>query len=168
MGLAQLEEETTVIEKELIRYDAAPKKHSLGGTKGKGTRRRVNGKHSHTAQTIQLFVAGMQPSEIAEIQAIPIRTVEQRLVGFDVVLREIKNLETYRAKKADIIEAAEALCLKSVVEKLPDATCREATYAYDRIYNSGRLERNLSTANISNKITAELTYCRPQLPDISK
>ena len=118
------------------------------------------------AKTITLAATGLPPADIAKVQGVAPNTVTRRLDVFTPLFAELKNVESYRLSKADILEAAELAALKRVLEVLPSADVRSATFAFDKIFTAGRLTRGESTANISNKVTrfteVNLTEVLPQ------
>lgn len=90
---------------------------------------------------------------IAKALSIPESTVKARLRQFRPVLSQLGNSEFYRDTRESVITAAEFQALKSMMatDKHAEATLQQSAYAFKVLHSAGRLERNLSTANVSTK-----------------
>ena len=134
----------------------------LGPAAEAARRKRVGDKLNHIAETLSLKIKGFKHREIAKLQGISLSTVETRISQLKPLLKHIEDYPEYMQRKAEILGTAEMLALKSVVTGLPDATVKDSVYAFKEIFNAGRLERNLSTQNISQRVK----YLDMQDPDI--
>lgn len=127
------------------------------------------GPHSHDiasqAETVKLHIMGHSQSEIARFQHVPENTVKSRLRRFRELIQTVQNLPEYIQRRAELIAAAECLALNLVVKKLPTGNLGDATRAFKELHAAGRLERNLSTANIESKVK---TYSSVKLPKDSE
>lgn len=121
--------------------------------KGKKTRRNVESHTESVAKTLTLAAQGLCNKDIAKVQGVNPAIVSHRLDVFIPLFKEIENVASYRLSKSDILEAAELAALKRVLEVLPNADVRSATFAFDKIFTAGRLTRGESTANLSTKVT---------------
>ena len=78
-------------------------------------------------------------------------SVHEALAPFVKILETPEAVAAYRNEKASIIDALEMLLLLDMadIEKRKKASINNLAFAADKLHQMGRLERNLSTANVS-------------------
>lgn len=90
-------------------------------------------------------------SEIARMLGLDKSTVCKAKKRFASLFSEMPAVGAYRSVKADILEAAEIQALKTVNEglKRSKTSVRDSTYAFKVLFDATRMEKGLSTKNIT-------------------
>ena len=86
--------------------------------------------------------------EIGKHFGVTNQAVSKCLQVFTDLFSKQAEMHVYRDNRADAITYAEMVALKTTVGKLPDANAYQAGSIWKKIYDAGRLERDLSTSNI--------------------
>lgn len=128
----------------------------------KGTTRKVKDlTNSETKKVISQMVAGVPIPVVAASVGISEGAVKQIREQFRDVFNTLGEVENYRKVKSDLFDAVELKALKSLMDqdKHDRATLNQVAYSLSVLHNAGRLEKNLSTANIntSSYLRFELT-----------
>lgn len=105
--------------------------------------------------------------QIAEAEAV--KTPEKWRKGQDVgyqtltrkyfpLLSQLEDVQTFRAKKSDILSAAQKLILKTALseQKLAKANFLQLLQGFEILNKAERLENNLSTENINTHVFGNL------------
>lgn len=112
---------------------------------------------SRNTQSIILkqYLSGVKKKEIARNFQIDPEIVNDIIDDFKPVFKELANLPAYRQAKVDLLEASELSLLRLVncPEKQAKASLSGSAYALEKVHNIVRLEKGLSTQNISQKVT---------------
>lgn len=94
---------------------------------------------------------GNSLAEIAEILNTPRSTVYYRLQTVLKMLPPRAEIDAYRDNKSSILDAAEykLVCKMLDTDTIEKSTLNNAAYAFQQIATQNRLEKGLSTSNIS-------------------
>ena len=104
------------------------------------------------------FINGLSEAEVARNMKVHRSTINVALKPFKQVIEQNQAGQAYRENKPLILDAVEMdlvgmLCDK---DKRKKATLGNVAYALDKVNNINRLERGLSTVNVTNfDLTAE-------------
>lgn len=103
----------------------------------------VIGTHKQLPNNVIANVAGVHPNTVRNIQA-----------DFRQLFDNLEEVESFRSVRADILDAIDLTLLKSMLDpsKHEKATLAQLAFAHSKLYESSRLERNLSTANVSQTV----------------
>lgn len=96
--------------------------------------------------------------EIGEKFGATKQSVHAAIRRFEQIIgSQPEELEAYRQRKADLLEAAELQILEKITdpETLQKASLNNAAYTFAQLHNAGRLERGKSTANVDIRHTQE-------------
>lgn len=106
------------------------------------------------SKIVDLSMKGLKRVEIAKIANCNVTTVDKILRDFAKTFKSLPEVEKFRQVKSEIFDAATLQVLKTATtpEKLDKATLNQCAYAIDVFNKASRLERNLSTANVSTAI----------------
>lgn len=99
------------------------------------------------------YARGMQQGEIARKMGVSDSAVSLILDKFKPAFAELHNVEEYRKAKADILDSVQLQTLKSMSdpEKQASANLGHLANAFDVLNKHARLERGLSTQNVSTQ-----------------
>lgn len=133
--------------------DPVPRRRR-GRPVGSGRKRRVIPDKLKN-QALVLKARGLPQSIIARELDLDPATVSRISSQYSGLLQELETVQEFRDAKGDLLDAAQAKVLKSLVNegKLDKATLYHVAYALDVLYKSNRLERNQSTANVATTLT---------------
>ena len=94
---------------------------------------------------------GNSLAEIAEILNTPRSTVYYRLQAVLKMLPPRSEIDAYRDNKSSILDAAEykLVCKMLDTDTIEKSTLNNAAYAFQQIATQNRLEKGLSTSNVS-------------------
>lgn len=151
---------------------AAPDSGSVQAVKNKGGRpkgakRGVNKlTQSELAMVVTDYARGLPQTEIAAKMGLSDSGVSQVLAKFAPMFAELGNVKEFREAKADVYDALQLQALKSMSDpdKHASATLRDLAVAADVLQRNSRLERGMSTNNLSVQTTVTV---RSTLPDTS-
>lgn len=140
--------------------DNVPKKEGKRGYKFRKPRVAIG--IDRLGLALQMDVAGVPRTEIARALGVHKATVSKALAKFEPLFQGLREVRDFREVKADIIDATQLRLLQSLMseEKHKKASLNQAAYAFDVLYKANRLERNQSTANVSQAF-----YSTPDLPE---
>jgi F0F1-type ATP synthase delta subunit len=85
--------------------------------------------------------------------------IAKAMTEYKDLANELSNLECFKENKSDLIDAALSKTLKFAMRNdllesaVQNADLRSISGMYDKLYNSSRLERNLSTNNQAVQVT---------------
>jgi hypothetical protein len=101
-----------------------------------------------TKRILSLHAKGVHDKEISKAVDVPLRTVRGRIKQFESVFTELKNVEEYRKNKADVLDAAQLVMLKSMVtpEKLDKASVNNLAYAMRQCHDMSQISQGKPTA----------------------
>ena len=108
-----------------------------------------------------LLAAGKTVAEISQELQLHSNTVRQWSKELLEKYPELMNVGEYEQNRADLISAIEGKALKSIHDKITDAHVKDATLAFKVLHSAGRLERGLSSTNISQKVDISFTAVNP-------
>ncbi|MBM4066855.1 MAG: helix-turn-helix domain-containing protein [Planctomycetes bacterium] len=112
------------------------------------------------AEALKLrLVKHLSYQEIADKYGVAKSAVYQALKRFLSILVEPDELEAYKNHKVDLLSSAEMKLLERLVndEVIEKASLNNVAYAFQQIFNSGRLEQGKSTERIDVfAVTAKL------------
>lgn len=105
------------------------------------------------AKAVELAAQGVAMSDIARAVGLPKSTVKDCLKRFKPVFKKLGQVNDFRSARADIISAAQLTVLESVVSpsKIRKASLLATVTSAEKLFKMERLERGLSTENISTK-----------------
>lgn len=129
----------------------------------KGVTRRATNLSSRERKEIMVQLAENIPhAAIAAQFGISDSTVASIRNEFSQIFKSLGKVEPYRKVKADLFDATELELLKSLndSDKLERASLNQVAYSLQVVHNAGRLEKNLSTANVNVN-----TYLRFELTE---
>jgi hypothetical protein len=141
---------------ELLGEAAEPTERKTKIPREKITGRPKGSKHSEKAihrrkvsRIVELTLRNVPQRDIALAEQVSPRTVANVLEDFKPVFKEIPNLPKFKECKADLLDAALLVLLKSMMqqEKLEKASVNNLAYAAQQMYTMARLERGQSTSN---------------------
>lgn len=103
---------------------------------------------------VALSSQGVQAKEIVRLLNISPASVARVRRRWKKLLPDIRNVEAFRAARADILDGVQSKSLKSMVKLLDDAdtSLRDAVYCFKEVHAAARLERGQSTANIAHEV----------------
>jgi len=118
---------------------------------------------------LSLRAQGVSIKDIATATRCPERTVQERLKMFAPMFQDLDKVKDFRGVKADILDAATLTFLKSSMspDKLEKASVNNLAYAARQTFDMGRLERGLSTSNVSTRSFVEVTSLVHELSNSS-
>lgn len=101
------------------------------------------------SKIVELKLRNTTNRDIARIEQVSHQTVQNVLNDFKPVFKEIPNLAKFKTVKADLLDAALLMLLKSMMDqsKLDKASVNNLAYAAQQMYTMARLERGQSTSN---------------------
>lgn len=101
------------------------------------------------SRIIELKLRNVANRDIALAEQVSTGTVHNVLNDFKNVFTEIPNLPKFKEVKADLLDAALLMLLKSMMtqDKLEKASVNNLAYAAQQMYTMARLERGQSTSN---------------------
>lgn len=106
------------------------------------------------ALVVELGLKDTPQRAIAKAVGCNAATVSRYLKKFKKAFKHIDKIDEYREVKSQIIDSVAFETLKTMnnPSKLKKATFNNLAYGFDILNKASRLERNLSTANISSAI----------------
>ena len=124
------------------------------------------------AEALKLrLVNHLSYQEIADRYGVCKSAVYQALKRFLSILVEPDELEGYKQNKIALLSSAELRLLERLVndEVVEKASLNNIAYAFQQIFNSGRLERGESTENVNvQQMIASIEDLRKQEDEIIK
>lgn len=123
-----------------------PPKRNAGRPKGA-----KNGIHTKATRFLDLALKNVPPSEISKAIDVPVRTVKDHLAKFRKKFKELGAVKEYEASKQQLLSATELRMLKSLNDesKHKKASLSSVAFAFEKLHQAGRLERNQSTKNLA-------------------
>lgn len=114
---------------------------------------------SELAAIVDMHARGVALDKIAGAVGRPRSTVWLAIRKFGRVFKGLKSVPNYEKTRQSILSAVELESLKLMVDpnKQQTAKLRDVAYMFKCVHGANRLERNLSTANVS---TAKLDPVR--------
>lgn len=93
--------------------------------------------------------------EIGNLFGVSKQAVAQRMRKFISILQSPDSIKAFRDAKPQILDSIELKLLSQLVDddKLKDASTNNIAYALKQVHEMGRLEKDLSTANIAEHMT---------------
>lgn len=131
----------------------------------KPTGRPKGSKHSEktihrkkVSRIVELHLKNVSNRDIASTEQISHQTVQNVLNDFKPFFKEIPNLDKFKTVKADILDAALLMLLKSMMDqdKIEKASVNNLAYAAQQVFSMSRLERGQSTSN-TQTVTVSFT-----------
>jgi transposase len=112
-------------------------------------RRTMNARQ--VSKALELSARGLSLREISKVTDAPKTTVADAIARYESWLGEIKELPYYESARSQLLSAAELRILNHLTDKeaLQKTSANGLAYAFKQVFDARRLERNLSTANIS-------------------
>lgn len=108
-----------------------------------------------TEQLIQDYLRGLTINDIHKKYGISKYTVKRKIENFLSLLNSVDKelLQSFKEHKSEVLDALQLKLVQEMFNeyKIKRAPLRDLAGAFEKIYNSTRLERNLSTENISMK-----------------
>lgn len=116
---------------------------------------------------LELAARGMSQVDIAKISGVSKPLVCKILKEFEPIFTELQNVDNYRAVRGDLLDAAELITLKSVVnpQKQADSSLNNAAYALRQLHDMRRLHTGLSTSNTSQQVVVKVSISPSDYPD---
>lgn len=136
----------------------ATAKKKRGGSK-KGTVKQAI-KPAQLSKALHLAALKRPVREIARAIDCPDSTTRRLLERYGSWLQELENVQEYTDTRHQLLSAGELKLFKSMMEqeKLDKASVNNLAYAMRQLYDMGRLEKGLSTANVATQtVTVSLT-----------
>lgn len=115
------------------------------------------------AKAIELrLVKGLTMVEIAKYFDVSRQAVKQATDKFLNILQNPEILETYRKRKVDLLESAEFVLLRDLLDskKRKDASLNNVAYALQNVNNMARLEKGQATEIVEHKLDPEYVSLR--------
>ena len=109
---------------------------------------------AQVARILDRAIDGCTPTEIGKEVLVNVDEVHRVLKLFEPIFPKLPQVEYYRKHKHELLDAGTLQLLESVLEPsgLAKARPNENAYALKVVHEIGRLEKGLSTANISSKV----------------
>ena len=128
---------------------ATPKLANRTSSKSRKLRRRMNA--SQVSKALELSARGLSLREIAKVTDTPKTTVAEAINRYESWLSELRELPLYESVRSQLLSAAELRILNHLTDKeaLQKTSANGLAYAFKQVFDARRLERNLSTTNIS-------------------
>ena len=124
------------------------------------------------AEALKLrLVNHLSYQEIADRYGVCKSAVYQALKRFLSILVEPNELEAYKQNKVSLLSSAELRLLERLVndEVVEKASLNNIAYAFQQIFNSGRLEKGESTENINTfALTADIVKVEQRIRELEK
>lgn len=120
----------------------------------KGAKRSAKKLTQNELATVVLdYARGTPQHEIAGKFGVSESAVSLILEKFKPAFAELGNVEEYRKAKADLLDSTSLAVLKEISNpsKILDSDLRALSFSYDVLNKHSRLERNLSTSNVSQQ-----------------
>lgn len=97
------------------------------------------------------FVHELPQADIARYFSVVPSAVDAALHPFKEILKSNTTLEAFRNQKSNVLDSLEMKMLQELVneKRLKKATTGNIAYSYDKIATHNRLEKGLSTSNVS-------------------
>jgi transposase len=134
--------------------------------KGRGKQRKEVTYSKKIAKILELKANNLPIRDIAKASHLAPNTVLKYLKRFETIAADLKDVDAFRIKRGDIVDAAQAKILQSMLrqDKLDSANLRDHAYAAKELYAISRTEHGLAS-----KITESraLNFTRIQLDEIS-
>lgn len=141
------------------------KKKRTGATKTRADRREKGKTNRHPDRTVNKLTRkqlstillneckGVPRTISAEHFGLTHRAVNDVIEYFKPIFQEIEQVPRYRQVKSELLDAAELKMLKSLLseDKIEKASLNNVAYAFQQVFQAGRLQRGQSTANIDQK-----------------
>ena len=126
-------------------------KNRGGRPKGSLTRPELL-KKKRVESVVSLAARGLPATHISAILNVPESTVRYDISAFKSVFRNLVDVDSYRAHRVRLLEAAEFTLLQSMMneEKLAKASVNNLAYAYAQLHTARRLEQGASTSNVAH------------------
>lgn len=98
----------------------------------------------------KLRLQGWTYQAIADKLGCSHQNVRQHLESFLTLLKDPEIISTYRDNEADILDAARAKLIRSLIVKADDkkASVNNLAYAFTQVFQASRLIKGESTANV--------------------
>ena len=99
----------------------------------------------------QYFIYGLPEAEISRMQCVSREAVNRALKPFKQLISNPDSLRAYQDNRSLVFDAIEHEMTSLIVDgdKKKKATLGNVAYALDKVYNINRLEKGLSTQNVS-------------------
>jgi hypothetical protein len=120
--------------------------------KTKKIRKRKKLNRKQLGRLVTLRARNVPVGLIAQELDVTKNAVEQAIKEFRPLFQELGNIKHYRTIKADLLDAAQIVALKTIVRGADKASMRDGAFSYRILNEASRLEKGLSTQNISKKI----------------
>lgn len=133
-----------------------PKKHTIVEIKPKAGQQEIPRKK--VSRIVELHLKNVSRRDIAVTEQLSPTTVQKVLNDFKPFFKEIPNLDKFKACKADILDAALLMLLKTMMsqDRLDKASVNNLAYAAQQMFTMSRLERGQSTSN-TQTVTVSFT-----------
>ena len=107
-------------------------------------------------KVLELYIKGLTHNQILKLTNIAHETLQKIITKNKSILDAIKDNESIKHLKADLIDATILKSVQSCYNKvnLDKTTCNQAAYTASRLYEMHRLETNKSTQNIGIMFTS--------------
>jgi len=101
------------------------------------------------------YARGIKQGEIALKMGVSDSAISLILDKFKPAFAELANVEEYRKARTELLESVQLQTLKSIAcpDRQASANISQLAVALDVISKNARLERGLSTANVSTQNT---------------
>ena len=108
---------------------------------------------------LELAAKGMNQVDIAKVSGVSKQLVSKILKEFEPIFTELKNVDNYRLVRGDLLDAAELITLKSVVDpqKQADSSLNNAAFALRQLHDMRRLHTGLSTSNVAQQVSIKVS-----------
>jgi predicted DNA-binding protein YlxM (UPF0122 family) len=140
-----------------LKDDAKPEKETRKKLDGRRNNRvhRKKLTQNELVKVLDLTLKKVSQTDIAKVTGFKPQAINDTIERFKPVLTAMGDYEGYNQNRARILSAIEGKLLESLTdeEKHKEANLQQVAISFDKIHNAGRLERGLSTANISQRTT---------------
>ncbi len=118
----------------------------------------------NVAKAVELkLVKGLSNADIARYFGVTPQAVQQRIAKFDKIIdNNHEDLETYRKHKVDLLDSAEFILLRDLIDgnRRKEASLNNVAYALQNVNNIARLERGQATNIVEHKLDADFINTR--------
>lgn len=123
-------------------------------------------KYNHkidVAKAIELkLVKNLSYSDIAKHFNVTPQAVQQRIAKFEKILQNPEELDAYRKYKVDILDSAEMVLIRDLLDgkRRKAASLNNVAYALQNVNNIARLEKGQATEIVEHKLDPEYVSLR--------